>query len=205
MENFNQKRRSFRVGLNKSRGGLNDISSRVLNGREDEVTSRSKFDFSDSEYFESGIVSRAQSPSDRSLFVYNNESDDRLSSVPKTDNFSEVSLESVYSFTMDKAITNTSSFNQEGESTFLPSKNHTGTNKAELLPVIGLVATTVYCWSCRSFVHSRVGYLHNTLSNRILQVLIDVLPCCHLPDWSGQGVVHKCPRCFTILAKGINE
>ena len=167
------------------------------------MTSRSKVDFSDSEYFESGIVSRAQSPSQRSPLNDNDtELLDYLSSVPESDNFSEVSLESESMFSKDKIVTNTSSFNHELESTLVPSKNHTSLNH-ELLPAIGCIATTVYCWNCKSFVHSKLDFLRETMCTRIIKAIFDHFTFCDLPRWATKDLVHRCSYCQNILAKGI--
>ena len=208
MENLKLKKKLLtRIGQSKPRMNLCDISNKFIYSKEEEITSRSKCDYSDSEYFESGIVSRAQSPSQRSPLLQNEtEALVKLSRVTESDNFSEISLGSNRVFTNGKIITNTSSFNNEDESTFIPDQNTGKICDLNFLPVIGCIETTVYCSNCKRYVHSKIDFLIEEIHSRFLKFLINVLPFCRMPDWATQNIIHKCSRCDTILARGrVNE
>lgn len=146
MENYRPKRKPS--GQLKPRINFLDISNRLHFIKEEEVTSRSKYDCSDSEYFESGIVSRAQSPYHKSpIPLEETELLLNLSSVTESAGFLEITLESEKSFMINKAGTCTSSF-AEAESTMLPNVDKLTSNGLK----IELEGVQVRCWGLDSII-----------------------------------------------------
>jgi hypothetical protein len=201
-----KKRHQSRVSFSRVESSAIQISNKYLSSNEEDLTNRSKADYSDSEYLESGIVSKTQSPLRRSPPIQNEtETLINLSSVTESGNFSEISLQGDFHFSIDKIITNTSSFANE-DSTGLGKNLNSSSIQLNFLPVIGCMPTTVYCWTCKKYIHSQIDFLNEKFSTKILKLFSKVLPFCDFPLWSNEEIVHKCSKCNSILAKGrVNE
>ena len=202
MENLSQKRKQIIKHSQNRRINLIDISNKLVVFQDEDITSRSKLDYSDSEYLESGIISRAQTPSQKSPILQNETEVVHLSRVTESDNFSEMSLRSNCIFRSDKILTNASSFNHEAESTIINNKSTKNNLFLKFLPAIGCVPTSIYCWNCRVYIHTRLDFESRSFQLTLARFIMEVFSFCNMPEWVAKEIVHKCTKCGNILAKG---
>lgn len=196
MENCFLKRKGAFL---KQKASFYNYSSRSRSGKDDELTSRSKFEGSDSEFFESGIVSRAQSPSIPQISEPSEiESILDLSSVIESDDFLEITLGSELMMT-DKILTCSSSMIQEAESTMVPG--HHKCKLSNFMPEIECVETTLYCHYCKTYVQSKLEIISDTLQGKFCKIFLEVFSFCNMPKWAARNTVHICSICLNVLAK----
>lgn len=190
MENLNTKRKASFGGV---RGALLDISNR--NG---DVTNRSRFEYSDSECLDSGIVSRGHTP----VCVFRNDSEvpNDLSLVSESDRFLEITLQSESLFLTKKARSSILSLNQEFESTMMP--NSKSSVSFTELPELGFTSVTVYCHECSKDVHTIVDFTAKNIHEKILKYFLELVPFCNIPDWAKKNIVHRCSSCLILVGKG---
>lgn len=197
MENLKAKRKlSF---ANRSRQNLADISNKII--KEGDISSRSRFEFSDSEFLESGIVSRAQSPGGKSGFCKNEtETVSDLSCVSESEQFLELTLQSGSLFLPEKLRSSLSSVDLDFDSTMAP-KSKKSLSLSDL-PGIGFLSTTVFCSDCGKDVHTKLDYVAGSAKATFLKMVVKLMPFCEVTAWAQENMVHKCPECFGILGKG---
>lgn len=194
MENL-KGRRKFSYG--RVRAALADISNKNT-ARDGDTSNRSRFEFSDSECLESGIVSRGHSP----LCGCRNESEvgNDLSCVSESEQFLEITLQSESLFLSKKVRASVASFNQEFESTMVPNSK-SSVSFAEL-PGLGFITATVYCHECGKDVHTVLDFVTKDFHEKILKFVFKLIPFCEMPEWAKKNIVHRCSGCFVLVGKG---
>jgi hypothetical protein len=197
MENSKGKRKSSFA--NRPRNNLADISNKVF--RDGDNSSRSRFEFSDSEFLESGIISRVQSPVCKSITCKNEfETMSDLSGVSESDQFLELTLQSSSLFISEKIRNSISSINLDLESTIAP-KSKKSLSMSEL-PGYGFCSTTAYCQECAKDVHTILDYVTENTRGVFLKMMVKLMPFCEVPEWGKEHLVHRCSECLLIIGKG---
>lgn len=194
MENLNTKRKS---SFGAVRGALLDISNRNGN-RDGDTSNRSRFEFSDSECLDSGIVSRGHTPVGGCR--HESEVPNDLSSVSESEQFLELTLQSETLFLTDKARSSILSFNQEFESTMMPNSK-SSVSFAEL-PELGFTSATVYCHDCAKDVYTIVDFSAKSVHEKVFKYFFNLFPFCDIPDWVKKNIVHRCSSCLILVGKG---